>query len=274
MTEKAARERSSPARLLWQVPFSAYVWTSAFGVMIGSSLVSVLAAPFRSPVEQSLWSAKAFSRVLRLTRSNVTVHYDDAFDRERSSVFCFNHVNLLDAHTACETIPQPFVGLMLAWHFKVPGYGWMMKATHGIPVHPRSAGRTDELIAEARDRVEKGLSILVFPEGHRTRDGKVGPYKRGMFFLARSAQIPIVPVAVRGMYEVNRKGSALFSPGEVSVYVGPQIEAADLDDEGVSQLAADVQRAVADYVEGRDESGAGLAALAGWTAHTSESRED
>jgi 1-acyl-sn-glycerol-3-phosphate acyltransferase len=264
MTESTA-ERSSRARLLWQVPFSAYVWTSAFGVMLGSSLVSVLTRPFRTPVEQSLWSAKAFARVLELSRSDVRVHYDEAFDRERSSLFCFNHVNLLDAHTACRTIPQPFVGLMLAWHFKVPGYGWMMKATHGIPVHPRAAGRTDELIAEAQDRVAKGLSILAFPEGHRTRDGRVGPYKRGMFFLARSTGVPIVPVAVRGMYEINRKGSSLFSPGEVSVYVGPQIEASELDDEEVGQLAAAVQRAVADYVEGRDREGAGLAALEGWS---------
>lgn len=248
------------ARLLVQVPFSAYAWSSAFGLMLGSSVASVIAYPFRTPAEQSLKSARAFRRVLDLARTRVTPTYDAAFDRERPSVFCFNHVNVLDAHTACATIPQPFVGLMLAWHFKIPGYGWMMKATHGIPVHP-GQGRTAKLIEAAKDRAAHGLSILVFPEAHRTLDGKVGPYKRGMFFMARSAGLPIVPVAVRGMFEVNRKGSMLISPGDVSVYVGPQLDVVGLDDEEVGALVDAVQAAVADYVEGRDLDGSGIAAL-------------
>ncbi len=250
----------STSRLLWQIPFSAYCWTSAFALMLGSSLASVIAYPFRSPAEQSLRSAAMFRRVLDVTRSRVRPVYDPAFDRARSSVFCFNHVNVLDAHTACATIPQPFVGLMLAWHFKIPGYGWMMKATHGIPVHPGS-GRTESLVREAKARAAAGLSILVFPEAHRTLDGSVGPYKRGMFFMARSAGMPMVPVAVRGMYEVNRKGSLLIAPGDVSVYVGPQLETTGLDDDAIAALAERVQRAVADYVAGRDRDGSGIAAL-------------
>ncbi len=257
------RESSPLKDRLFDVPFSAYCWASAFGLMIGTSIVSILAYPFRSATEQSLWSARAFRPVLDITRSRVRIEYDPSFDRTRPSVFCFNHVNVLDAHTACAVIPQPFVGLMLAWHFKIPGYGWMMRATHGIPVHPGSAGRTDELAAHAKDRAAKGLSILAYPEGHRTRDGKVGPYKRGLFFMARSAGMPIVPVAVRGMYEVNRKGSFIIKPGEVSIYVGAQLETAGLDDAGIARLAASVQGCVADYVEGRDRTGAGFASLRG-----------
>jgi 1-acyl-sn-glycerol-3-phosphate acyltransferase len=251
-------KQSSLSDRLLEVPFSALCWVSAFGLMIGTSLVSVLAYPFRSPAEQSLWSARAFRPVLGITRSRLRVHYAPGFDDRRPSVFCFNHVNVLDAHTACAVIPQPFVGLMLAWHFHIPGYGWMMRATHGIPVHPRSAGRTDELVAHAKDRLANGLSILAYPEGHRTRDGKVGPYKRGLFFMARNVGMPIVPVAVRGMYEVNRKGSFIIRPGEVSVYVGAQIETAGLDDEAIARLASAVQERVADYVEGRDSTGAGF----------------
>ncbi len=257
-----ARTRTPIHETLRDLPFSAYCWTSAFGLMLGTSLVSVLAYPFRSPVEQSLWSARAFRRVLDVTRTRITRTQAPGFDDRRPSVFCFNHVNVLDAHTACATIPQPFVGLMLAWHFKIPGYGWMMKATHGIPVHKGAAGRTDELVTHAKARAAAGLSILVFPEGHRTLTGRVGSYRRGMFFMARAAGLPIVPVAVRGMYEVNRKGSFRIRPGAVEVHFGPQIETAGLDDDAITVLAARVQSAVADFVEGRDPSGRGIDALA------------
>ena len=71
-------------------------------------------------------------------------------------------------------------------------------------LYPRTAGRTAELTAAAQDRVKRGLSILVFPEGHRTRDMKVGPFKRGVFFMARDANIPVVPLAVHGIHQVNQ----------------------------------------------------------------------
>lgn len=255
---------TSRMQLLLQVPFSGFVWSSGFALMIGSFLLSAARAHARTPAEQSLRSAKSFARVLDLTGSNVEVSYDPSFDRDRPSVFCQNHVNLMDAHIACRAIPQPFVGMMLAWHFKIPGYGWMMRTTNGIPVHPRSAGRNQELTEAVKDRVGKGLSILTFPEGHRTPDGAMRPLKRGVFFMARDAAMPIVPLAVRGMYELMHKGSLLLTPAQIEVYVGPQIETADLGDDGVRELANAVGDAMSEYVVGGDASGASLAALAEW----------
>jgi 1-acyl-sn-glycerol-3-phosphate acyltransferase len=257
----ARKRRRSPLSLFWQVPFSIYVWICAFGVMIATSLVSVVLYKVRTPANQSLWSARAFARVLNVARSRVRVTHDPNFDPARNSVFCQNHVNLLDAFSACNAIPQAFVGMMLAWHFKVPGYGWMMRATHGIPVQPFRKGQTDELIREVRDRVEKGLSILTFPEAHRTLDGKMRPFKRGVFYMARDSGLPVVALAVRGMYEVNRKGSALIVPGDVDIYVGPQLETRGLGDEQLGELARELKAAMAEFVEGRDPDGAAMRAM-------------
>lgn len=243
------------------IPFSAKVWGTAFGAMIGTSLVSVAAQRFRSKAEQSLWSAEAFAKVLNVTKSDLRIQYHPDFDRSRPTVFCQNHVNILDAFTACASIPQPFVGLMLAWHFKIPGYGWMMKATHGIPVH-KGARRTELLCEAARERAADGLSILTFPEGHRTLDGNVQPFKRGVFFMARDSGLPVASIAVRGMFEINHKGSGIIRPGAVDVFVGPQIETAHLDDDGVTQLAASLSDAMGAYVSGDDLNGEGIAALA------------
>lgn len=236
-------------------------WSSAFGVMLGTSLVSIGAERFRSPAAQSLWSAKKFARILDITKSDLNITYDPAFDPDRPSVFCQNHVNLLDAFTACAAIPQPFVGLMLAWHFKIPGYGWMMKATHGIPVH-KGENRTQLLSNAACDRASKGMSILTFPEAHRTADGHMRPLKRGIFFMARDADLPVVAIAVRGMFEINRKGSGIINPGKVDVYVGPQVQTTGLDGDGISGLAQELGDAMSVYVDGEDKHGAALSAMA------------
>jgi 1-acyl-sn-glycerol-3-phosphate acyltransferase len=126
-----------------------------------------------------------------------------------------------------------------------------MKMASGIPVFPRSSGRTAEITEAAIDRVQnKRISILVFPEGHRTRDGQVQDFKRGVFFMARDAGIPIVPFAIRGFHEVNRAGNWLFHPFKpVEIYLGKQIETVGLSDDEVKELAAQTQKIIADFVE-------------------------
>ena len=198
----------------------------------------------------SKWTASlAMQLCVYMTFSKVRIIYDPNFDPNRRSVFAQNHVSMLDGHIACTAIPHDFCGLMNAWHFHIPGYGWMMRYSGGIPVSPNKSGRTAELTAAARDRINRGLSILAYPEGHRTQDMKVAQFKRGVFFMARDANIPVVPLAVHGVHEVNCKGRYTFTPGEITVYVGPQLETCGLTDgqvHGLADKTRDIVSAFAD----------------------------
>lgn len=231
-----------PNHPLWpllQPAYSLGVWAGGVGVMTATAVAGFGLTPVISFSDSHNWcGAAGMARTLKLTGAELFVQYDPGFDPERPSVFCQNHISLLDAHVACSVIPHAFCGLMNHWHFNIPGYGWIMRLANGIPVYPRTEGRTAEITEAARDRVEKGLSILVFPEGHRTRDGGVRDFRRGVFFMARDAGIPVVPLAVRGLRDVNQRGSWRFKPSRIDVYVGPQLETANLDDEGITRLAA------------------------------------
>ncbi len=98
------------------------------------------------------------------------------------------------------------------------------------------------------------MSILVFPEAHRTSDGRVHRFHKGTILMARDAGYPVVPVGVRGMYAVNHKGSYLFRPGPVHVHFGPQIETAGLDDLEISALTRTLQTMVTSFVESPESS--------------------
>jgi 1-acyl-sn-glycerol-3-phosphate acyltransferase len=135
--------------------------------------------------------------------------------------------------------PHAFSGLMNAWQFKIPIYGWLMAMSKGIPVR---SGRRDETLKEisreAAQRKSIGMSVLVFPEGHRTLDGRIRPFRRGVFMMARNAGMPVVPVCAKGMYELNRKGSNIFHPFvRVDVFIGPQFETEGLTDAQIGELA-------------------------------------
>ncbi len=229
---------------------SGMVWGASFATMGGvfgaaAALAPVL--PFRRT--HRFIGAPGMALCLRYTGSEVEVLRHPGFDPGRPSVFCQNHVSLFDAHAACAAIPGPFCGLMNWWHFHVPFYGWLMRLSEGIPVPPRRPGRYAEVARAARGRAAKGLSILTFPEGHRTLDGRVGPFRSGAFRMARDAGLPVVPLASRGLFELMPKGTPLVRPSRVRLLVGPQLETAGLDDEGLAGLAAAVASVVSAFAE-------------------------
>ena len=226
-------------RKLFQILFSLYVWTISFVWMLIICVITYALLPF-FPYKKthSYIAAPGFSLCLSLIFCKTTVTYDPTFDKNRRSVFTQNHVNLLDAFIASKAIPHVFCGLMHKWQFSIPIYGWMMKVSNGIPVDPKKVKELlPSMTAEAQKRKADGFSILTFPEGGRTLDGEVRRFTRGVFLMARDAGYPVAPIAVEGNFEVNRKGSKLFRPGKINVFVGPQMETSGLSDTEIEMLA-------------------------------------
>lgn len=248
--------------LLWAL-WSGLAWTLSFADMLVVCLYCLplsLVLPFHR-VQHRL-AAPVLSLVPRFTGSRLSVKRDPRFDPTVPSVFVQNHVSMIDGHTALAAIPQPFCGVENAAHFRVPFYGWMMWLGGGIPVPSTPGGRLAGIIAHARERVlRRGLSVLVLPEAGRTTDGKLKPFHRGGFFLAREVGVPIVPVAVRGMYEVMRKGSMIVKPGHIEVYVGPQIPTAGLSDTEIEALTVQVRRVLAAWIDRREMVGDDLSVM-------------
>jgi 1-acyl-sn-glycerol-3-phosphate acyltransferase len=241
-------------RLAGTVLFSVWMWTGGFSwMLLGATLTFILLAVGIPYQRVHMWvTAPLFVHVVRVfALARLRIHYHPGFDPARRSVFAQNHVNLMDGHVASAAIPHAFSGLMNAWQFYIPIYGWLMYLSKGIGVHRNGRDRLiKELNAAAVERKRIGMSILTFPEGHRTPDGQVHSFRRGVFIMARSADMPMVPIAVRGFFAVNRKGSFLIHPlCNVDVYVGPQFETTGLDDNQIADLALELQRIVAHGVE-------------------------
>ena len=233
-----------------QVVYSAAFWGVSFAWMGGVAVTWAVVSVFVPPRKTHTYiGGPGMAACLRLSLRKVEIIYAPDFDPERRSVFCQNHVNLMDAHAACASIPHAFCGLMNAWQFKIPFYGTIMRLADGIPVHANSANRYREVAAAARERAAKGLSILVFPEAHRTLDGKVAEFKKGVFLMAREAGLPVVPLATRGMWELNRKGTWLFTPTKITIYVGAQIETAGISTEQLRKVITRTETIIREFAE-------------------------
>ncbi len=148
----------------------------------------------------------------------------DLIEKDTAYLIMANHQSLFDLFVIPAAIPIPFVGVEAAYHFKIPLWGQMIKIWGNIPIKRNDLKEGIESIRKAALLFSQGASIAILPEGHRTLTGKMGPFKKGPFHLARNTRATILPVGICGLYQYNGKpGGLRLKPGRVSVTVGSPI---------------------------------------------------
>jgi 1-acyl-sn-glycerol-3-phosphate acyltransferase len=190
------------------------------------------------------WLERLYTRgQVFLTGSRWRAVVDPSIEPNRPYMFFQNHVNHLDHCTMYASTRHFKQGVELEDHFRYPVYGAFMRSRGTLPVRRGSARHFIQLRNQMRDELEKGHSLLIFPEGTRTLTGRLGEFQPGVFRLALELQAPIVPVTVTGMYRVMRKGSLLIRPGyDVTVYCDASIETKGLRKADIPQLMASVRK--------------------------------
>jgi len=184
--------------------------------------------------------------VIRLAGARVEVRRSPGFDPNRVCFFVSNHVNLFDPFVLNSVVPQLLRGLELESHFRIPVYGWLMKRFGNVPVpevnRPSDLKRMWRLTRAALDR---GVSLVVFPEGGRTITGRVGPFRDGVFRMARDFGTPITPVSIVGAFTFNRKTSWMLRRSTIVVWLHETIETGSCNKREVDELRDRVWKAVA-----------------------------
>ena len=238
------------ARRAWAIVRSTYRWLLCAAYFFPVCSFLVLLGIFVDPRKNDGAQRMLCRVTMKLAGAKLVVRRAPGFDASRNCFFLVNHVNLFDPFVLYATIPQFFRGLELESHFRIPVYGWMMKRFGNVPVpdnnRPSDLKRMWRL---SRAAIDSGVSLAVFPEGQRTRDGRVGPFKDGVFRMALQFGTPIVPVSVVGAFEFNKKTSWLLRPGTVTVYLHDVIETSDLRKEDVPALRDRVHAIIAGPID-------------------------
>ena len=242
-TEQELPDFLTKARSWWHWFLSAAFF---FPVCCFLILLGIFIDPRRNDGPQR-WLCRV---TMKAAGARVVVKRAPGFDAARTCFFLSNHVNLFDPFVLYASIPQFFRGLELESHFRIPVYGWLMKRFGNVPVpdvnRPSDLKRMWRL---TRTALDSGVSILAFPEGQRTLEGHVGPFKDGVFRMALQFGAPVVPVSLVGAFEFNKKTAWLIRPGTITVYLHDVIETKDLRKDDVPALRDRVHAIVANSVE-------------------------
>lgn len=209
----------------------------------------IMVVVFRRPAESVQFLPQSMGRIIaRVSGVSVEMTGIEKLDHSRPYIFAANHQSQFDIF-----VLQGYLGFDYRWLakkelFKVPVFGYAMRCADYVPVDRANGRKALKSLEEAAQRISNGTSVIIFPEGTRSPDGHLQPFKAGTMVLAIKSGVPVVPVAILGTHEVLPKGKLLAKPGKVWIRVGDPIETSGYTTKQKHELAELLQGKVAELL--------------------------
>ena len=181
--------------------------------------------------------------IIKIAGVSLSVNGNENINFTQPHIYISNHASMMDIPCVLAGIPQlvgfvykkelhwiPFLGIALKW------------GKIHIPFHRQKVMSAIESLEQAASAVKTGQSVLLFAEGTRTKDGNLQPFKRGAFYMAVRAGVPVVPLTINGTFPILPKKSLMIQPGNVSLHIGKPIYlSGEIGKEAEKKLMNDVR---------------------------------
>jgi 1-acyl-sn-glycerol-3-phosphate acyltransferase len=228
-----------PLLNLLQFAFLA-LWGMFWITLAGVMMVLTLNGNVPLMMARRLWAPMHW----RITGSRMLVEPLPDIDWRKPYIFVMNHQSAMDIPCAFAAIPVNLRFVAKHGLKYVPFLGWFIAMTGMIFINRSNRREAVASLARAGERIRAGKSILVFPEGTRSLDGLILPFKKGPFVLAIEAQVPIIPVAIEGSMRVLPSRSISLRKHLIRVKLGQPIETRGLKSDDRETLLRQVRDAI------------------------------
>ena len=231
----------------WRTVFFLIPSIAAYTIVLGT--LSIASSIFDSSGHFAHWCARTWSRLILVTTGvRVTVDGLERLEPGRTYVFVSNHQSIYDIPILFWSLPYQLRIIAKESLGDFPFLGWHLRRTGHMLVDRRRPDRA-RIFGWASRLTANGLSLIVFPEGTRSRDGRVARFKGGGFLLALQAGLPVVPLSIVGSRHVMLKGRLATYPGSVRLIVHDPIDTRELPGLDPKELGERVRRVIAPDAE-------------------------
>lgn len=160
----------------------------------------------------------------RIAGARVRTEGLDKIDRAGTYIFMSNHVSNLDPPILCPLIPRRTSILAKRVIWRIPILGPALTMAEIVPVERENRESAIQSIRRAGEVMQHHINLTLFPEGTRSRDGRLLPFKKGPFHLAQDTGFPIVPITILGTYEMMPKGNMIVRSGTATLVFHPPVD--------------------------------------------------
>jgi 1-acyl-sn-glycerol-3-phosphate acyltransferase len=223
-----------------------YLYTGVMGTL------SLLSSIFDRDGRMQHGFAHTWSRMI-LKTAGIRVQSEglEHIDPAQPAVYAANHLSALDIPVLYASLPTQFRILAKRELFRYPFLGWHLTRSGQIPIDQGDARASLRSLNRASDSLRQGMPLAIFPEGGRSRDGRLQDFMGGAFYMAIKAQAPVVPVVLVGTYELLPMNSFHLRPGVVEMIVGEPIPTTGMVPREMDKLAARVREVMAEMYYSR-----------------------
>ena len=206
-------------------------WVPFVARTVGYGAVSLGVGPLTREHRASLWAMRAWCKSsVRGLDIQVDASGLENVPQDGPFIYCSNHQSLVDILVLGSVLPGDYKWAAKRSLMRIPILGWHLRLSGHVPVD-RGAGpeAAAAVVERFRQVLSRGKPLLIFPEGTRSEDGIVRPFKAGAFSAAVAANVPIVPIALEGTHQLMKKGAFDLGHGvmrHVAVKVGAPIHPA------------------------------------------------
>ena len=187
--------------------------------------------------------------VVRSTGCRVTVHGIENLLSHPVAVYASNHTSYMDTPVIFGSLPFQFRILAKKELWPIAFIGWYLDRSGQIPIDTANPHATMSSLSAGVRALRGGMPLFVFPEGGRTADGTLKPFLSGAAYLAIRAQVPLVPIALTGVYDLLPIHTRHLYPGELTVTVGTPIETKGMTVRQTEELNARLREAIERLLE-------------------------
>jgi 1-acyl-sn-glycerol-3-phosphate acyltransferase len=183
------------------------------------------------------WCAREWSRMIaRTVGARVRVFGAEHIIPGTSYVFLSTHQSYMDIPVMLGYLPAQLRIAAKQEVFRIPFLGWHMRRAGHISINRSSTPEAIMSLQRAVGGIRGGLCAFIFPEGTRSHDGRLQPFKKGGFKFALQTGVPVIPITIIGTREILPRDSFIFRPGPVEMFIDEPIPTAGLTDEDLPAL--------------------------------------
>jgi 1-acyl-sn-glycerol-3-phosphate acyltransferase len=187
--------------------------------------------------------------ILWMSRTKITVTGVEKLSRGSSYIYMPNHQSNADIPLLLGRLPVQFRWLAKAELFKIPIFGRAMRGVGYISIDRSNRKSAFESLARAARTIRSGTSVLIFPEGTRSRDGRLLPFKKGGFVLAVDSGVPIVPIVIHGTCNIIPKGHFMIRSAPLTLQIMDPVETADYTRKTKDALAERIRTILIEHLD-------------------------
>lgn len=228
-----------------------WVFAAIVGATVWYGGIAILDSLFRPRVDFYIRLTQGWARtILRASATPVVAHGLENVRRGEPQVIVSNHVSWYDIFAIAGVLPVPFHFVAKKELERIPLFGRAWKTAGHISIDRSNRQKAFESLRRAGEEIRaRSSAVIIFPEGTRSRTGRMQPFKKGAFMLAVEAGVPIVPTVVVGSFDILRPDDWRVHPRPIHVHFGEPISPAEFETHSAEQLMERVRGRMVEMLE-------------------------